>query len=82
MVALTDASPTLEITLALVSDVGHQNYLLTEGTEVVSIAGDEAVEVHTPGEVLLALRDCVLTSYPHGAWGVAHALAATTNSGE
>ena len=82
MAALTDASPTSKITLALVSDVGHQNYLLTEGTEVVSISGDEAVEVHTPGEVLLALRDCVLTSYPHGAWGVTHTLASTTNSRE
>ncbi|EDR06651.1 retrovirus-related pol polyprotein [Laccaria bicolor S238N-H82] len=80
--ALTDATPTSEITLALVSDMGHRNYLLTEDVKVVSTVGDEVVDIHAPGEDLLASRDCVLDSYPHGAWGCTHALAATTNRGE
>ena len=73
-----DTSPTSEITLALVSDVGDRDYLLTESVKVVSAIGNNIVEVHTPGEALLMLKDCVLNSYPHGAWGVTHALVATT----
>lgn len=84
MAALTDVSPTSEITLALalVLDMGSYDYLLNKTMLVLSTINDEVVEVHTPGEVLLALRECVLALYRHGAWGVTHALAAMTTSGE
>ena len=77
-VALTDTSPTSEITLALVSDMGNCDYLLSESAKIVTTVNDEFVEVHTPGEILLASKDCVLTSYPHGAWGTTHVLATIT----
>jgi len=79
---LTDATPTSEITLGLISDMGSHDYLLTENAEVVSTVGNNVIEVHTLGEVLLASRDCILASYPHGAWGVTHALATMMASGE
>ena len=80
--ALMDTSPTSEITLALILDVGNHDYLLTESVKVVSTIGNDIVQSHTPGEALLALKECVLDSYPHSAWGVTHALAAITTPGE
>ena len=76
--ALTDTSPTLEITLVLILDMGNCDYLLSENVKLVTTVSDEVVEVHMPGEILLASKDCVLAPYPHGAWGIIHALATIT----
>ena len=82
MAALIDTSPTSEITLTLISNMGNHDYLLSESVTVIPTFGDDVVEVHTPEEILLASKDYVLTSYPHGAWGVTHALATITTPGE
>ena len=47
MAALTDTSPTSEITLALISNMGNHDYLLSESATVVPTFGDDVVEVHT-----------------------------------
>ena len=79
--ALTDTSPMSEITLALITDVNSDNPLLSKDTPLYSDGGD-VLEVHSHGEVLLALRDCILESFPEGTWNhMTYALMATTGSG-
>ena len=79
--ALTDTSPTSEITLALITDVNSDNPLLSKDTPLYSDGGN-VLEVHSHGEVLLASRDCILESFPEGAWNhMTYALTATTGSG-
>ena len=79
--ALTDTSPTSEITLALITDVNSDNPLLSKDTPLYSDGGN-VLEVHSHGEVLLASRDCILESFPEGAWNhMTYVLMATTGSG-
>jgi len=80
--ALTNASPTSEITLALMSNLGSDDYFLTKETSISSVKGNDILELNTMGEALLALKECVLASYPQGAWDIMHALAAMTTKDE
>ena len=80
--ALTDASPKSEITLALMTNLSNNDYLLTKETSISPVGSNNVMEVHTTGEVLLASMECILVSYPQGAWDLTHTLAAmTTHSG-
>jgi len=66
--ALTDTSPTLEITLALIANLNGDDCLLNKDTPVYSAGRDDILEIHTPGKVLLASKNCVIESYPEGTW--------------
>jgi hypothetical protein len=54
--ALTNVSPTSELTLALMSDLGN-DYLLTKETSVASVHGNDVMELNRTGEVLLASKE-------------------------
>ena len=57
----------------LQESVGHQK---------VQSDGGNILEVHSHGEVLLALMDCILESFPEGTWNhITYALTVTTGSG-
>ena len=73
--ALTDMSPTSEITLALMSNLGSDDYFLTKEISISSVKGDDILELNTMGEALLTSKECVLASYLQGAWDITHALA-------
>ncbi|EDR07387.1 uncharacterized protein LACBIDRAFT_327844 [Laccaria bicolor S238N-H82] len=82
MAALTDTSSTSEITLALIADIHGDKCLLTKDTPLHSAEDDNVLEIHSPSEILLASKDCVIESYPEGAWDhTTHTLTATTKSG-
>ena len=81
--ALTEASPKSEITLALMTDLSNNDYLLTKETSIAPVGSNNVMEVHMMGEALLASTECILVSYPQGAWDLTHTLAAmTTHNGQ